>query len=63
MTIIYKTAKFALIWTTYSQNTGDFSALNLKVVVRACYRAYFLRMFLNIWRQILFQGDLHDDAL
>ena len=22
-----------------------------------------LRMFLNIWRQSLFPGDLHDDAL
>ena len=30
---------------------------NIKVVVRACYGAYFVRMFLNIWRQILFPGD------
>ena len=22
-----------------------------------------LRMFLTIWRQILFPGDLHDDAI
>ena len=30
------------------------------VVVCACYGA---RMFLNVWRQILFPGDLYDAAL
>ena len=32
------------------------------VVVHACYRAYSVAIFLNIWRQILFPGNLHDDA-
>ena len=36
----------------------------VKVVVRARYGAYFAaHVFLNVWRQILFPKDLHDDAL
>ena len=35
----------------------------VKVVVRACFEHTLLRMFLNIWSQILFPEDLHDDAL
>ena len=35
----------------------------IKVVVRACHGAYVVAHVLNIWRQILFPGDLHDDAL
>ena len=34
-----------------------------KVVVRACYGAYFVAHVLNIWRQILFLGNLHDTTL
>ena len=36
--------------------------LFFKVVVRACYGVYFVAQILNIWRQILFPGDLDDDA-
>ena len=35
----------------------------LKIAVRACYGAYFVAHLLNIWRQILFSEDLHDDLL
>ena len=34
-----------------------------KVVVRSCHGAYSVAsIFLNIWRQILFRGGLHDAA-
>ena len=38
---------------------AKFSLKAFKVVVRACYGAYFVA---HIWRQILFPGDLHDAA-
>ena len=34
----------------------------VKVVVRACYRDTLLRMFLNIWPQILFSGRIQLDC-
>ena len=34
-----------------------------QAVVHACYKATLLHIFLNIWCQILFLGDLYDAAL
>ena len=37
-----------------------FASDHLKAVVHSYHRAFLLRMFLNIWRQILFPGSLYD---
>ena len=38
-------------------------SFNQNVFTLTCYEAYFVALFSNIWRQILFPGDLHDAAL
>ena len=45
---------------TFFDSKG-FSLLRLLFVLATEHT--LLRMFLNIWRQILFSGDLHDDTL
>ena len=58
-------ADLLLIWMDKLENcfVAGVMVMKLKVVVRACYGAYFVAHVLNIWLQILFPGDLHDSAL
>ena len=48
-------------WLRASQTLSPLNDLRLSFVLATEHT--LLRMFLNIWRQILFSGDLHDDAL
>ena len=41
----------------------DHFSASLRLLFVLAMEHTLLRMFLNIWRQILFPGDLHDDAV
>ena len=45
------------------ENFNFFVSDHLKLLFVLAAEHTLLRMFLSIWRQILFPGDLHDDAL
>ena len=59
MLLNMKTKKVEKVITTLKDRIGQ--PLRLLFVFATEYA--LLRMFLDIWRQILFPGDLHDDAL
>ena len=53
--------KLSLVRLDSFQTSKEFYELRLLFVLATKHT--LLRMFLNIWRQIWFPGDLHDDAL
>ena len=45
------------------ERLGEVGAILLRLLFVLATEHTLLRMFFNIWRQILFPGDLHDAAL